>query len=256
MSSAASPSSHTPEAMLSLLQQRFPDLPAAMLRQLLQLTSGDADAATNLLVDQQQPTEDEEEEEEEEGEGEGDVADGLQLPFGDTERRSVVEVHGSHASSCGYCHATTQSRRSFGATSPCMRCSDYAALMDVGWRRSGDYFYKPDNAACCCPNYTIRLDVRHFVISKAQRKVQRRFDRFLQGQPAEEGKEEDSQQRSNAADAAKQEQEDEHQTRLRAAIIDAVFQLQASGQLRTSLTEVSNDRLPPRIDAVQLRCSE
>jgi arginine-tRNA-protein transferase len=51
--------------------------------------------------------------------------------------------------------------------------ADYQQLMDRGMRRSGDFFYAPDCAACraCVP---IRIPVADFMPSKSQRRVMRR----------------------------------------------------------------------------------
>lgn len=58
----------------------------------------------------------------------------------------------------------------------------YQSLLDRGWRRSGTLLYKPDQAASCCPHYTIRLDSNQFHASKDQRQVQNRFTRFVLGE--------------------------------------------------------------------------
>ena len=97
----------------------------------------------------------------------------------DGTRHSLVQLHGSNSSTCGYCHATTRGRISFGLTASALSCADYQALIDVGWRRSGDFCYRPDNERGCCPNWTIRLKVSEFVASKAQRKVERRMQEWL-----------------------------------------------------------------------------
>lgn len=52
-------------------------------------------------------------------------------------------------------------------------------MIDHGWRRSGNYVYRPDMAKTCCPQYTIRLDARTFKPSKAQRSAVNRFARFV-----------------------------------------------------------------------------
>jgi len=57
----------------------------------------------------------------------------------------------------------------------------YQDLIDVGWRRSGHYVYKPDLSRMCCPLYTIRLDVDAFVPSKEQKKTLRRLQNYLDG---------------------------------------------------------------------------
>lgn len=99
-----------------------------------------------------------------------------------------------------------------------MLTKDYAALLDMGWRRwgfrgnkqlptirffdnrnhelpelivlfpfssnsyvsrSGRYLYKPHNELTCCPQYTIRLDVTKFKMSRTQKRVMRQMNEFL-----------------------------------------------------------------------------
>ena len=57
--------------------------------------------------------------------------------------------------------------------------SDYKALLDRGWRRSGRYVYKPVMEATCCPLYTIRCHAITFKPTKSQRKVIRRVQNFI-----------------------------------------------------------------------------
>lgn len=92
--------------------------------------------------------------------------------------RSIVQPYGVQVSHCGYCNQD-QSSVSYGVVSNKMFAQDYEKLMLRGWRRSGTYFYKPKNIGTCCPLYTIRTNVSSFQLSKTQRQVQRRFDRYL-----------------------------------------------------------------------------
>lgn len=51
---------------------------------------------------------------------------------------------------------------------------------DVLWfRRSGCYVYKPMNERICCPMYTIRNHCTKVEVSRSQRKVLKRFSKFL-----------------------------------------------------------------------------
>lgn len=93
--------------------------------------------------------------------------------------RSTIQPYGTHESHCGYCNHPDDTSISYGIVSTKMFSQDYEKLMLRGWRRSGTYFYKPRNIDTCCPLYTIRTDVSKFVASKAQRQVERRFDRYL-----------------------------------------------------------------------------
>ncbi|KAL5106789.1 Arginyl-tRNA--protein transferase 1 [Taenia crassiceps] len=51
--------------------------------------------------------------------------------------------------------------------------------MDSGWRRCGRLVYKPNNRKTCCPAYTIRCDAENFRISRAQKKVLRVVNKYL-----------------------------------------------------------------------------
>ena len=52
-------------------------------------------------------------------------------------------------------------------------------LYQAGWWRTGTICFKPDIRNVCCPNYSIRLEVNRFVVSKSQRAIVRRFKNFL-----------------------------------------------------------------------------
>lgn len=103
---------------------------------------------------------------------------------GDPEPLTIVEIYGSQLSSCGYCtkkdgSARPRTSRTVGLSPLQMSCSVYKRLLDRGWRRSGDYLYKPNLKDSCCPQYTIKLDALQFKISKNQRKALNRWNRFL-----------------------------------------------------------------------------
>lgn len=56
----------------------------------------------------------------------------------------------------------------------------YQLLINRGWRRSGQYIYKPINDKTCCPSYTIRCNALEFHPTKSQRKALSKVKRFLQ----------------------------------------------------------------------------
>ena len=95
---------------------------------------------------------------------------------------SVVEDNGEYRSQCGYCGgADSAAARGFAALQ--LTVADYQGLLDRGWRRSGRWLYKPCMFQTCCPQYTIRLDVRKFAASKEQKKCHRKMDRYLRPGP-------------------------------------------------------------------------
>jgi arginyl-tRNA---protein transferase len=95
---------------------------------------------------------------------------------------SIIHLYDESVSPCGYCKENdirTGESISYGFTADVINVTDYERLMLCGWRRSGNYFYKPNMSKTCCPAYAIRLHARSFRPSKSQRKVLRRMNNFL-----------------------------------------------------------------------------
>ena len=101
---------------------------------------------------------------------------------------SIIEDHGSYASSCGYCDREGPTSKSHGMHAHACSVEDYQSLLDRGWRRSGSWMYRPHLDDTCCPPFTIRLDARAFTPTKSQRKVERRWRRYLDGELDDDGK--------------------------------------------------------------------
>lgn len=98
---------------------------------------------------------------------------------------------------CGYCKSTTGSISngmlvmlnvkylhkyffSFaGMWAETMTIEDYQNLIDRGWRRSGKYCYKPIMNQTCCPQYTIRCNTLRFNLSKSQKKIIKKFNKYV-----------------------------------------------------------------------------
>ncbi|KAI5642164.1 arginyl-tRNA--protein transferase 1 [Phthorimaea operculella] len=100
---------------------------------------------------------------------------------------SIVEYYAEHESyKCGYCKSP-DTNFSHGMWAHTMTVGDYQDLIDRGWRRSGKYCYKPTMDVTCCPMYTIRCRVQEFKASKSQKKVLKRFNRFLSGDTTASG---------------------------------------------------------------------
>ena len=87
------------------------------------------------------------------------------------------------ASRCGYCKHDNSC--SYGLSCNLMRASDYEGLMLKGWRRCGNYYYKPDIAKSCCKLNTIRCGAYSFVPNKSQKKVMTKFTNFIEGVKSE-----------------------------------------------------------------------
>ena len=112
------------------------------------------------------------------------------------EGKTIIDLNGCHTnldnrgSHCGYCKGQKPDpgHAQWGITSTKMSVIDYQKLMDRGWRRCGTYYYKFDFENSCCQPYTIRLDTQEYQISASQKKVMKRFNKFLLGEIDMEGK--------------------------------------------------------------------
>ncbi|KAL6079620.1 arginyltransferase, variant 2 [Balamuthia mandrillaris] len=116
---------------------------------------------------------------------------------------SIIVPYGASMGRCGYCHSQARTSASWGMTATKLRVEDYEALMDRGWSRSGTWAYRPTNSTTCCVQYQIRLDVTQFRPSKTQRAVFRKMDKFLAGEMELEPEE----KREEGTDNRKMEQE-------------------------------------------------
>jgi len=56
-------------------------------------------------------------------------------------------------------------------------------MIDMGWRRSGKYCYKPILDKSCCPQNTIRLRSLEYKISKSHKKVLKKMEKYLTKSP-------------------------------------------------------------------------
>ncbi|KAL4449987.1 hypothetical protein ABPG74_015106 [Tetrahymena malaccensis] len=92
---------------------------------------------------------------------------------------NVAYMHGSdRGHNCGYCKNKTGSF-TYGFDTTQMKAEVYKSLMDCGWRRCGSYFYKPDLFKSCCKSYTIRMNANQFQIKKSQKKVMKKWNKFI-----------------------------------------------------------------------------
>ncbi|KAA8499106.1 Arginyl-tRNA--protein transferase 2 [Porphyridium purpureum] len=90
---------------------------------------------------------------------------------------SVVQVIGEHESECNYCGENLH--RTFGMWAYRLSAHEYQMLIDKGWRRSGQYIYRPHNRNACCQQFVIRMRLDSFRISKAQKKTLKRWRALL-----------------------------------------------------------------------------
>ncbi|KAH3757952.1 arginyl-tRNA--protein transferase 2 [Pelomyxa schiedti] len=93
---------------------------------------------------------------------------------------SIVRLFSTHGGYCSYCGVSQTGRISFGGNAVTLTCTDYMALANRGWTRSGRYIYKPLNDQVCCPQHAIRLIVASHKLTKSQRGAKSRFHYWLQ----------------------------------------------------------------------------
>ncbi|CAH1977894.1 unnamed protein product [Acanthoscelides obtectus] len=96
-----------------------------------------------------------------------------------TEKSLVQWFDETERHKCGYCKSPNGSV-SIGMWADTLTVEDYQNLIDRGWRRSGKYCYKPTMDETCCPQYTIKCDALHFSLTKSQKKVIKKFNKYLQ----------------------------------------------------------------------------
>ena len=91
---------------------------------------------------------------------------------------SIISPTGYRGSSCGYCTApgsgtrsTAKTSKSYGIWAHRLSPYHYQNLVDQGWRRSGDYIYKPDLSRTCCAQIPIRLAVDEFKPTKSHKRA-------------------------------------------------------------------------------------
>ena len=82
---------------------------------------------------------------------------------------------------CGYCN-NPKGSFSFGTSIKNYPVEIYEKMMKDGWRRCGDYVYIPNIEKSCCKLYTCRLNVEDFKINKEQKKIMKRFRKYLSGE--------------------------------------------------------------------------
>ncbi|EJD48548.1 hypothetical protein AURDEDRAFT_112971 [Auricularia subglabra TFB-10046 SS5] len=98
---------------------------------------------------------------------------------------TIVQYAGPNQGTCGYCSPPGERSRektshTLGLWPSQLSCAAYQKLIDRGWRRSGEYLYKPVMRASCCPQYTIKLDALQFAPSKSMRKIVNRWNKYIQ----------------------------------------------------------------------------
>ncbi len=100
---------------------------------------------------------------------------------------NLVRLNGDDSGhSCGYCKNSETGVKnntsfSFGFSTDYYPVEIYEDMMFSGWRRCGDYTYKPNLFKSCCKSYSCRLNVEKYKMNKEQKKVLKKFEKYLNG---------------------------------------------------------------------------
>ena len=80
---------------------------------------------------------------------------------------------------CGYCKLPNCVM--YGLSLDYIPIDIYEEMYFKGWTRCGDYFYKSSYEKTCCKLYQPRININEFKISNEQKKVMKRFRKYLSG---------------------------------------------------------------------------
>lgn len=91
----------------------------------------------------------------------------------------IYQPKGAEGYECGYCSGKDGNICN-GMWLHTLSCEDYEELVDRGWRRCGQYGYKPIMNRTCCPLYAITCDALKFSLSKSQKTVLIKLRKYLE----------------------------------------------------------------------------
>ena len=85
---------------------------------------------------------------------------------------------------CGYCKhqlvkPKSRIKQVYKITTKSIPLNIYQSLVEKGWTRCGNRLYKKNYEKSCCKLYQPRVNINNFVISKEQKKIMKRFRKYL-----------------------------------------------------------------------------
>ncbi len=101
---------------------------------------------------------------------------------------NICQMHSDdYLRGCGYCKDPITNIRKitsskFGLTLEYIPIDIYEQMFFKGWTRCGDYFYKSCYEKTCCKLYQPRININEFKISNEQKKIMKRFRKYLSGE--------------------------------------------------------------------------
>ena len=91
------------------------------------------------------------------------------------------------AGGCGYCKDKNTNLRKYTSYKNYLNIKKISVniLQDMvikGWARCGNCIYKTNYEKTCCKLYQPRVNINNFKISKEQKKIMKRFRKYLSGE--------------------------------------------------------------------------
>ena len=102
-------------------------------------------------------------------------------------RINITQIKDLIYDGCGYCkHQSvkikTRFRNQLLITTKSIPIDIYQNLVEKGWSRCGNRLYKKNYEKSCCKIYQPRVNVNNFTITKQQKKVMKKFRKYLIGE--------------------------------------------------------------------------
>ena len=102
-------------------------------------------------------------------------------------RINITQLKELNLFGCGYCKHQSVQIKSRLKNEIMMKIKSipldiYQNLVEKGWSKSGTLIYKRNYEKSCCKIYQPRVNINNFKISKEQKKVMKKFRKYLSGE--------------------------------------------------------------------------
>ena len=96
-------------------------------------------------------------------------------------------IEDNRPSGCGYCkdpitNIRKQTSYKYRLIVKSVPIDIWENMVSKGWTRCGDLLYKSSYLKTCCKLYQPRVNINNFKISNEQKKIMKRFRKFLSGE--------------------------------------------------------------------------
>ena len=119
-------------------------------------------------------------------------------------------IEDNKPSGCGYCKDKITNQRKqtsykYRLILKSLSVNIYEDMFKKGWSRCGDILYKSSYEKTCCKLYQPRVNINNFKITNEQKKVMKRFRKFLSGE-YEQNKQKNTEKNNNKEEMKKEDQ--------------------------------------------------